>query len=520
MGTLSWIDYFIIIFSVAFVVGIGIYFSKRQKTSDKFFTGGRDIPSWAIGISIMATVISSVTFLAYPAAAYKSNWILLVQGLIGPLVLVGIIGFVVPLFRRAIGISAYEYFEKRFGIGARMYSSIAFMFMHFSKLGTVTYLICVALGTVMGVDVLATIWIITIIIILITFFGGLEGIIWMDVFQGIWLMAGGIICIGILLFLPVGGPSAVFKVINDADKISFGPYDWDLTKLTFVVMALNGIFYAFQKYTTDQTIVQRYLAAKTEKSAIKASLIGAFLTVPVWTMFMFIGSGLFAFYKLSPDLLPADIVGEGIFPYFITTQLPMGIKGFIIAALIAAAISTIASDLNCLAAIGVADYYVRFKSDRSDLPDGKKLNMARIIIVVSGVLSAAIATLYLKSGGEGVLGIVFGLYAIFSAGIVGVFLLGVLVKRANSKGLYVGMAACVLFTAYATLTTTEIEVDGVKQVLWNLGKYNFPHHTYMLGVYSHIILFFVGWIASYFFKSVPVDENLTLYGFLERNRHS
>lgn len=517
MGTLGWIDYLIIIVSVSVAIVIGIYFTNRQKTSDKFFTGGRNIPSWAIGISIMATVISSVTFLAYPAASYKSNWILLVQGLIGPLVLVGLVGFIVPLFRRAIGISAYEYFEKRFGIVARIYSSIAFMLVHFSKLGTVTYLLSMALGSMMGVDILSTIWIITIVIIIITFFGGLEGVIWMDVFQGTWLFIGGIICIWVLLFVPAGGPRAVFHVMGEADKISFGPYNWDLTKLTFVVMALNGIFYALQKYTTDQTIVQRYLAAKTEKAAVRASLIGAFLTVPVWAMFMFIGSGLFAFYKLAPDLLPTGIVGEGIFPYFITTQLPVGIKGFVIAALISAAISTIASDLNCLAAIGVVDYYVRFKSN---LSDRKKLKMARIIIVVSGVLSAAIATLYLKSGGEGILGIVFGLYAIFSAGIVGLFLLGVLVKRANSKGLYIGMAACVVFTAYATLTTTKMEVDGVNQVLWNLGKYNFPHHTYMIGVYSHLILFFVAWIASYFFKSIQVDENLTLYGFLKRRRHT
>ena len=135
-------------------------------------------------------------------------------------------------------------------------------------------------------------------------------------------------------------------------------------------------------------------------------------------------------------------------------------------------------------------------------------------------MAAVIATLYLKAGGEGVLGILFGLYSIFSAGIVGIFLLGVLIRRANSKGLYVGMVVCVLFTAYATLTSTNIEVDGVKQLMWNLGKYNFPHHTYMLGVYSHIIMFFVGWIASYFFKSVPVDESLTLSGFLKKKRNS
>jgi SSS family solute:Na+ symporter len=515
MGTIGWIDYSIIILSVAVAIYIGMFFAKRQKTSDKFFTGGRNIPPWAIGISIMATLISSITFLAYPATGYKSNWLLLVQGLMVPVVLVGLIGFIVPLFRRSIGISAYEYFEKRFGLPARIYSSMAFMLMHFSKLGTVVYLMSLALGTMMGADVLTTIWIVTIAIIVITFFGGLEGVIWMDVFQGIWLMLGGLICIGIILFVPAGGPAEVFRVMNEANKISFSPYNIDFAKLTFIVMAINGIFYALQKYGTDQTIVQRYLAAKSDKEAIRASLIGVLLSVPLWAMFMFIGSALFAFYKLSPGLLPEGMVSEGVFPHFITTQLPVGVKGFIIAALIAAAISTIASDINCLSAIGVEDYYARFKKN---LSDHKKLRMARIIIVVSGLLSAVIATIYVSWGGEGVLGVVFGLYAIFSAGIVGMFLLGFLVPKANSKGLYVGMVACILFTAWATLTTTSHEVNGTKELLWDLGNLNFPHHTYMLGVYSHFVLFFVGWGASYLFKGKPVDEKLMLYGL--RNKKS
>jgi len=515
MGTIGWIDYSIIILSVAVAIYIGMFFAKRQKTSDKFFTGGRNIPPWAIGISIMATLISSITFLAYPATGYKSNWLLLVQGLMVPVVLVGLIGFIVPLFRRSIGISAYEYFEKRFGLPARIYSSMAFMLMHFSKLGTVVYLMSLALGTMMGADVLTTIWIVTIAIIVITFFGGLEGVIWMDVFQGIWLMLGGLICIGIILFVPAGGPAEVFRVMNEANKISFSPYNIDFAKLTFIVMAINGIFYALQKYGTDQTIVQRYLAAKSDKEAIRASLIGVLLSVPLWAMFMFIGSALFAFYKLSPGLLPEGMVSEGVFPHFITTQLPVGVKGFIIAALIAAAISTIASDINCLSAIGVEDFYARFKKN---VNDHKKLRMARIIIVVSGLLSAVIATIYYYWGGEGVLGVVFGLYAIFSAGIVGMFLLGILIPKANEKGLYVGMVACILFTAWATLTTTSHEVNGTKQLLWDLGNLNFPHHTYMLGVYSHFVLFFVGWGASYLFKGKPVDEKLMLYGL--RNKKS
>ena len=232
-------------------------------------------------------------------------------------------------------------------------------------------------------------------------------------------------------------------------------------------------------------------------------------------MFMFIGTLLYAYYELSPELLPEGILAEGVFPLFIATELWVVLKGFIIAALIAAAISTISSDFNCISAIGVTDYYARFKSGLTDL---QKLTMGRIIIVVSGLLAAFIATLYVSWGGEGVLGVIFGLYAIFSAGIVGMFLLGLIVRRANTKGLYVGMIACILFTAWGSLTSTEIETDGVTRVLWDLGRYNFPHHTYMLGVYSHIVLFIFGWVASYFFKPQPVAENLYIYEFLRKKK--
>ncbi|MDR3297656.1 MAG: sodium:solute symporter, partial [Prevotellaceae bacterium] len=441
------IDYIIVFASIALTVAVGLYFARRQKSSDRFFSGGRNLPSWAIGISIMATLISSVTFLAYPGAGYAGNWILLVQGLMVPVVLVGFIWFIVPLFRKAIGISAYEYFEKRFGFFARIYSSLAFALSHFSKMGTVFYLMGLALAAMLGIDTLTLIWVLGGAIILLTLMGGLEGVIWMDVIQGFMLIVGGIACALLLVFTPDGGATAVFHVVAENSKISFAPYSWDFTKLTFFVMAINGVFYAIQKYGTDQTIVQRYLAAKTDKAAVRASLLGVFLSVPLWALFMFIGTALFAFYQLSPTpALPAGTPADGVFPFFIMTQLPVGVKGFIIAALCAAAISSLDSDMNCLSAIGVEDYYKRFRPRSSDR---QQLRMARILVVLSGLAALLVATLYLQLGGEGVLGIVFELYAIFSAGIAGMFLLGLFSRRANKHGLYVGMAACVLFTAYA-----------------------------------------------------------------------
>lgn len=501
---MHWIDITIVIISILFTIGAGLYFANRQKSSDRYFAGSKQIPAWAIGMSIFATLISSVTFLAYPAAAYKSNWILLVQGLMVPVVLLGIIWFIVPLFRKYIRLSTYEYFERRFGLGARIYSSLAFMLTHFSKMGTVLYLISVALSSFSGLPVVTVILVLSISIILLTLLGGMEAVIWMDVIQGFLLIAGGLFILAVLLFKPELGAGRMMGDAFSMGKIDLGPYHFSFVELTFWVMVINGAFYAIQKYGTDQTIVQRYLAARSDKDAKKAAYIGVFASVPVWTLFMLIGALLYVFYHNGSGILPEGMKADQVFPHFIATELPIGAIGLVLAALVAAAVSSLDSDMNCIAAIGVEDYYQRFLPHCTDR---QRLRMGRILVFLSGLAMTAVALLYVAWQGEGVLGVVFELYAIFSAGIVGIFLLGLLTTRANWKGLYVGLIACVLFTAYAVLTSTRIN----DQLMIDLGSWNFTHHKYMLGVYSHLIVLVVGYVASLFFKTEAIDTGLTIH---------
>ena len=508
MLNIHWIDILIVVISVAFTLGAGFYFARRQKSSDQYFSGSKTIPAWAIGISIFATLISSVTFLAYPAAAYKSNWILLVQGLMVPIVLVGLIWVIVPLFRKVIRLSTYEYFERRFSPFARMYSSVAFILTHFSKMGTVLYLVSLALATLTGLDVTTYIIGLTAVIIFLTLLGGIEAVIWMDVVQGFLLIGGGLLCAGILLFGSHEGPGFMLSEAVNMKKIDFGPYNFSLSQLTFWVLVINGVFYALQKYGTDQTIVQRYLAAKSDKDAKKAAYIGVLASVPVWALFMLIGSLLFVFYNSGGAFLPEGMNSDQAFTYFIGTELPVGAVGLVLAALIAAAVSSLDSDMNCLAAIGVEDFYQRFKPNCTDK---QRLRMGRYLVLFSGIAMAVVALLYASWSGEGVLGVVFQLYAIFSAGIVGIFILGLFSRRANKQGLHIGIFACILFTAYAVLTTTKI--DG--HVIWDLGTYNFPHHKYMLGVYSHLIVLVVGYFASFLFKSEKAKDEHTIYGYFK-----
>jgi SSS family solute:Na+ symporter len=501
------IDYSIIVAVLLTTLLLGLRYAKNQNTTQSYFAAKGRIPVWAIGMSLLATLISSVTFLGYPGEGFSSNWILLVQGLMVPVVLLGTIWFIVPLFRKVIGLSTYEYFEKRFGLFARYYSSIAFVLRQFAGMGTVFFLLAVALNKMTGGNMYLIIAVVGAIIIAVNLMGGIEAVIWLDVFQGFMLFASGIICLLVLLYSIKGGLPEIWKVASANNRTGFGPYNVDFTKLTFIVMAINGMFYAIQKYGTDQTVVQRYLTAKTDKAAIRASILGISLTVPVWALFMFIGTCLFVYYK--QNALPDDTNPNAIFPYFIMTQLPTGVVGFILAAMISAAICSLSADLNALAAVGVEDYYKKLRPNQTDKA---YLKSGRLMILVSGLIAIGIGSIYVNIGNEGILGIIFTLYAIFSGGIVGIFLLGIFSARANRQGINIAILVCVIFTAYAFLTSTPIGIGEHKSVLLNMGKYNFTHNKLMVGVYSHLVVIGVGYIASLFFPKPVLDKNLLYSG--------
>jgi SSS family solute:Na+ symporter len=508
------LDYLVISGYFAAMVGMGFWFSRKQGDTYHYYAGNRRIPAWAIGISILATLISSVTFLAYPGTAYSSNWLLLVQGLMVPVVLLGIVWFIVPAYRRVIRLSAYEYFEKRFSYGSRLYASLAFSVMHFTKMGTVVYLLALALGNMTGWNIPLVILAVGVATVLYTWVGGIEAVIWTDVAQGSLFLAGGLVCMGVLLFRPPGGPAAVVSLAFRNGKMGVGPYDLDFSRLTLIVMMVNGVFYAIQKYATDQTIVQRFLVAKDDRAAIRATLTGVLLCVPTWALFMFIGSCLWSFYRITQIPLPPTVKGDAVFPYFIMTQLPPGVIGLVLAALLAAAMSTLSSDLNCLSAVVVEDYYRRLRPHASDRT---RLIVGKTVVLICGAVAIGIALLYVRLGQGSILETVFEMYAIFSGGIVGLFVLAFFTTRANRQGVLVGIVACVLFTAWAVLTS-PVKLGGGRKILLDLGRFNFREHSYMVGVYSHLVLLLVGYLASLLFPHEQRHEDLTIYGWLGRRQ--
>ena len=509
MTTLRWLDLLVIAVYMVAMLMVGRWFARRQTTTEAYFVAKRSIPSWAMGISIYAALITSITFIAYPGSAYAGNWSELVPGfmVVGVLILVGLV--IIPFFRHAVGMSVYEYFEKRFGYGVRAYSALAFTLGHFSKMGFVFYTTALTVSSMTGWNIYAVMIGTGVVTIYYTVIGGLEAVIWTDVIQGFVKVIGIVVCLGWLCANMPGGVGAAFTLAADHHKFSLGSAGFDLTnKNSLWVMSFYGFFWYLQKYTADQTLVQRYLVAKTDRDALKGVALGALLCIPAWILFMLIGTLVWAYYQLSHELLPATLKADQIFPHFLTTKIPAGLAGLFMAALFSAAMSMLSSDLNCLSVVGVEDYYRRL---RPNAPDARRLAVGKLIVGICGTLAVAIAVVIAWKS-ERVLSFWFTTSSIVAGGLAGLFLLAFLCPHANKQGVYAGIAACLLFTTWGTLTS------GKTPVL-DLGAGNFTLAPIMIGVFAHLVLFAVGYVASYFFPAPdPVFRTMTLWGWLQRVR--
>jgi len=397
------------------------------------------------------------------------------------------IGFVVvPFFRHVVAMSAYEYFGKRFGPSVRMYSSFAFAMGHFSKMSFVFYLLALSVGGITGWNLTRIIVILGVITIFYTLIGGLETVIWTDVIQGFVLWTGVVVTIALLLFSPHIRTADMLHLIVANHKTSLGGFAFNLRAQTFWTMSLYGLFFYLQKYAADQTVVQRYLAATTDRAALRGISMGAALCLPVWTAFMFIGSLLWAFYRITGEHLPASITKpDQVFPHFMVTHMPVGVAGLFLAALFGAAMSMLASDLNCLGVIVTADFYGRF-APRST--DAQRLRIGKLSVAVCGVLAIA-GALRLSNTRGSALALYYLLTAIVAGGLAGLFLLAFLIRRAGRTAAVLAIAANLLFTAWATLT-----MNGGHT--WNLHRWNYPWHELTIGAVGNSLMFLVGCIAS------------------------
>lgn len=486
------------------LIGIGIFFARRQKTTDDYFIARGTIPGWAMGLSLLATIITSVTFIAYPGSSYAGDWSLLVPGFLFVAVLFLVGTVVVPFYRHVVHVSAYEYFGRRFGTPVRLYASLAFAAGHFSKMGFVFYLLALTLSSMTGFRIEAVILLTAVVTVFYTLLGGIEAVVWSDVVQGFVLWVGIAVSIAALLLIPHAGPAAVLADAWTHGKMSLGSTALRLDKPTILVLAIYGFWFYLQKYTGDQTVVQRYLLARSDRAALRGIGLGAALCLPVWAAFMLIGSLLWSFYRLTGEALPKTITKpDQIFPHFLLTHLPAGLTGLFIAALLGSAMAMLASDMNCLAAIAVEDFY---GLARPASTDRQRLRAGKWVVLASGAAAALVALRLAHSQGSA-LALYYTVTAIVAGGLAGLFLLAFLFPRATPAAAMGGIVASLAFTAYATLTLGGKSLD--------LGRWNFPWHDYMIGAVGHVVLLAVG-AAIALARPATVASELTWAGWRAR----
>ena len=421
---------------VAYLVGVTLfgcsfYFRKSAKGASGFVAGGGRVPSWAIGLSIFATLVSSISFLALPAKAFATNWNAFVLSLTVPFMALVAAFVFVPLYRSLGSVSAYAFLEKRFGPWARMYGSACFLVMQTVRSGVILYLLAILLNTLFGWSVPAIILVVGLTTCVYSMLGGVLAVIWTDAVQSLVLMAGTLLCIGVLLFTMPDGISAAATRIWSEGKVSLGSFslsDWSTE--TFWVTFIYAVFINMQNFGVDQSFTQRYISAKNVRDAFKSVCLGSFLYVPVTFCFVAIGTLLWAYYTGRPDSLPAEIaaVKDSVFPYFIVHSLPVGVTGLLVAAIVAAAMSTVSSTLNSGATVIMEDWYRRYI--RRDAPDRSCVAVLRAATVTLGIASVAVA--FAVIGVESALSTWWMLQSVLSGGMLGLFLLGCASKRTTS----------------------------------------------------------------------------------------
>lgn len=482
-------DFVDLIVFFAYLIGITIFgssFFKKNRSSSNFTLGNSKIPSWVIAMSIFATYVSSISFLALPGNAYLTNWNAFVFSLSIPLALIIAVKYFVPLYRKINSPSAYTFLENRFGPWARIYVSVCYLLTQLMRVGTILYLLALALHAVVGWDI-ATIIIITgIIVALYSLLGGFEAVVWTDAIQGIILIVGAVISAGYLIFNMPDGPDQLFSIAAQHDKFSLGSFGASLSEPTFWVVLIYGLFINLQNYGIDQNYVQRYMASKSEKEAKRSAFWGGMIYIPVSLLFIFIGTALFAFYHSGAASLPVELqqadMSDRIFPYFMVTQLPVGITGLLIASVFAAGMSTISTSFNSSATVFLTDYYKRYsKAPVSDKKALKVLYLSSLIISIIGIL-VAIAMINVKSA----LDAWWKLASIFSGGMLGLFLLAAFSRITKSKGALIGVIAGVLVIIW--LTISALSNGGYA---WDVQL-----HSFLTIVFSTVTIFLTGFVVS------------------------
>ncbi|MDQ6621853.1 MAG: sodium:solute symporter [Pseudomonadota bacterium] len=492
-------DWIIIAGYLVSMLGLGLYFymrERRNSTSD-FFVGGRTIPFWAAGISLYAANTSSISYIAIPAKAFETNWQYLTNNLIGVLGLIFVAIWIVPLLRRLELMSVFHYLETRFHPLIRTLASALYMAVQIgSRMSVILFLPSLAIATITGIDVAWSILIMGVFTMIYTAMGGMKAVVWTDFLQLIVKMGGIAFAIGFIILALDGGAAALFKIANAEHKMKLFDWSFDLTKASvwgFIFLVFFDVVLTFPK---DQVLMQRVLSTKNSKDATRSVLTFAAVTIPGGFMFYFVGTALYAFYKTHPERMNPLLSIDATFPLFIAAELPAGIRGLIIAGILAAAMATLSSIMNSVATLATVDFYEKIVKR----PNPKtSVRFAEGMTVLAGVLGMSVALILSRYDIHSVFDISIELFGVLGGGFAGVYTLGMFTRRANWQGVTIGVAASIMLTLVA----------------W----FNSLVHPYFYLAISILLCIVIGYCASWLFPARTRESlrGLTIHDPVERS---
>ena len=434
----GWLNWTILVLYLVGMLSMGIYFMRKENGADDFFKGGGRIPWWAAGISIYATMLSAITYMTIPAKAYSTNWTYYPMLWMILLISFPVIKYYLPYFRKLNVTSAYEILEQRFNLFTRLLASTLFCIFMIVRMAIVLYLPSLALTAVTGIDIYLCIVLMGLVTIVYCTMGGVEAVIWGDVIQGLILVCGAIFAVIYLAVNTEGGVTGCINIALENDKLRL--FDWSnsWSQATWWVIIIGGLANNLISYTSDQTVIQRYLTTPDEKSAGRGILVNGIMSVFVSVAFYMIGTGLYTFYKTHPTELDVTMgQSDAIFPFFMMSQMPAGVAGALIAAIFAATMSTISSNINSVATAFSIDFWKRFRPTT----DSRLVIVARWASVVSGMIGLILALLMATWDIQSFLDFFNEALGLLTSGLGGLFFIAVFMKRVKGYAALTGFVA-------------------------------------------------------------------------------
>lgn len=431
------INYTVLFGYLAAMVGVGLYFANRNSSTDDYFRGGKQIPWWAAGCSIYATMLSSLTYTGIPSKAFQQDWVVAILNFTIPVVAFVAIAVALPFYRRIDATSAYEYLERRFSRPVRLFGSASFATFHIFRMAVVLSLTGLALDVATPLTPAQCVLMMGILSIIYCTMGGIEAVIWTDTIQTVVLLGGALLACIWLIGGVDGGFTGFISAANAEQKFNWAHFNMDLTSAQVAIwfIIIGGLAQNLSSYTADQAVVQRYMTTETENLAARSIWTNAVLAIPTTILFFAIGTALYAFYQSQPHRLDPNITSDQVFPLFISRELPVGVAGLIVAGIFAAAQSTVSTSMNSMATTVVTDFLRPINVCRDE---AGYLRLAQVLTLLFGVAGTLVGLYFIDPNIRSRFDEFIKVVGLFMGVLGGLFVLGAFTKRANSTGALVG----------------------------------------------------------------------------------